>query len=113
MTAQPPNFENLYPALAEPEAEVQASPTLRLDELPRELGVLLASVGVMGLILPGIAGAPALLAGGLVLWPRTFGKVEGWFSCRFPTTHRESMRQVGRFIDDLDRRYPRPVAREQ
>jgi len=42
-----------------------------------------------------------------VLWPKTFSKVEGWFSHRFPVTHRKSMQQVGRFLDDLDRRYPR------
>jgi hypothetical protein len=81
--------------------------TRRLEELPKELGVLLASVGVLGVILPGIAGTPALIAGGLVLWPKTFSKVEGWFSQRFPVAHRKSMQQVGRFLDDLDRRYPR------
>lgn len=80
----------------------------KLEELPRELGVLLASVGFLGVILPGVAGTPALIAGGLVLWPRTFGKVEGWFSRRFPAAHRTSMEQVGRFLDDLERRYPNP-----
>ena len=85
----------------------EAGPTTRrLEELPKELGILLASVGVLGFVLPGIAGTPALIAGGLVLWPKTFGKVERWFSGRFPATHRVSMRQVGRFLDDLDRRYP-------
>jgi hypothetical protein len=79
----------------------------RLQELPRDVGVLLASVGVLGLVLPGIAGTPALIAGGLVLWPKSFGKVEGWLSQRFPKAHRASMEQVGRFLDDLDRRYPR------
>jgi hypothetical protein len=77
-----------------------------LSELPKELGVLLASVGVLGIVLPGIAGAPALIAGGLVLWPKTFGKVENWFQGRFPETHRKSMQQVGRFLNDLDQRYP-------
>jgi hypothetical protein len=81
-------------------------PLPTLADLPRELGVLLASVGVLGIVLPGIAGAPALLAGGLVLWPKTFGKVESWFQGRFPDTHRKSMQQVGRFLDDLDQRYP-------
>jgi hypothetical protein len=84
--------------------------TRRLEELPRELGVLLASVGVLGFVLPGIAGTPALIAGGLVLWPKTFGKVEGWFSHRFPVAHRKSMQQVGRFLDDLDKRYPQSKA---
>jgi hypothetical protein len=93
----------------EPQPEAVVGPTTRrLEELPKELGVLLASVGVLGLVLPGIAGAPALIAGGLVLWPRTFGKVERWFSDRFPSTHRVSMRQVGRFLDDLEYRYPEP-----
>ena len=78
---------------------------LRLEDMPKELGVLLTSVGVLGMVLPGLAGAPALLAGGMVLWPKTFGRVEGWFEGRFPETHRKSMRQVGRFLDDLERRY--------
>jgi hypothetical protein len=83
--------------------------THRLEDLPKELGVLLASVGVLGVILPGIAGTPALIAGGLVLWPKTFSKVEDWFENRFPETHRNSMQQVGRFLDDLERRYPTPT----
>ena len=77
-----------------------------LADLPKELGVLLASVGVLGLLLPGVAGAPALIAGGVVLWPKTFGKVENWLQNRFPKTHRESMKQVGRFLADLDHRFP-------
>jgi hypothetical protein len=85
---------------------VESLPTLA--ELPRELGVLLASVGVLGVVLPGIAGAPALIAGGLVLWPRTFRPVENWFRGRYPATHRKSMQQVGRFLDDLGQRYPHP-----
>jgi hypothetical protein len=83
--------------------------THRLKDLPKELGVLLASVGVLGVILPGIAGTPALIAGGLVLWPKTFSKVEDWFENRFPEAHRNSMQQVGRFLDDLERRYPTGV----
>jgi hypothetical protein len=86
--------------------DVALASTRRLEELPKELGVLLASVGIMGIILPGIAGTPALIAGGLVLWPKTFSGVESWFSHRFPIAHRKSMQQVGRFLDDLDRRYP-------
>jgi len=80
--------------------------TYRLEDLPKELGVLLTSVGIMGLILPGIAGAPALIAGGLVLWPKKFRKVENWFESHYPISHRTSMQQVGRFLGDLERRYP-------
>jgi hypothetical protein len=85
---------------------VPASDLPLLQDLPKEVGVLLASVGVLGVVLPGIAGAPALIAGGLVLWPKTFSKVENWFQGRFPETHRASMRQVGRFLDDLGQRFP-------
>ncbi len=85
---------------------VENLPTLA--ELPKELGILLASVGVLGVVLPGIAGAPALIAGGLVLWPKTFRPVENWFRGRYPATHRKSMQQVGRFLDDLGHRYPDP-----
>ncbi len=115
LTAEPRDFSEFARVLVDEadkvsRGEVPADDppalTRRLEDLPRELGVLLASVGVLGFVLPGMAGAPALVAGGLVLWPRTFGKVESWFEGRFPDTHRKSMRQVGRFLDDLDRRYP-------
>ena len=67
---------------------------------------MLMSVGVVGVILPAIAGAPALIAGGLVLWPRTFGPIERWLERRYPKTYRQGMQQVGRFLDDLERRFP-------
>ncbi len=95
-----------------PGHEPLATETRRFEDLPKELGVLLTSVGVLGFVMPGIAGTPALIAGGLVLWPKTFGKVEGWFSRRFPIAHRTSMQQVERFLDDLDRRYPRSESSE-
>ncbi len=87
--------------------ELSAEQTLkRVKDLPRELGVLLVSVGVLGFVLPGVAGTPAIIAGGLVLWPKAFGGVETWFHRRFPTVHGKSMQQLGRYLDDLERRYP-------
>jgi hypothetical protein len=68
---------------------------------------MLVTVGAVGWVLPGVAGAPALLAGGLVLWPRSFGRLESWFERRFPKLHQQSMQQIGRYLDDLERRYPR------
>ena len=79
---------------------------LRIQELPREVGAMLVSVGVLGVVLPGMIGTPALLAGGLVLWPSAFGKVEEWFHRRYPETHKQGLRQVGRYLDDLEQRYP-------
>jgi hypothetical protein len=78
----------------------------RLKDLPPEVGALLISVGMLGVILPGMMGAPAVVAGGLVLWPEAFGKVEGWFQRRYPTAHKAGMKQIGRFLDDMTRRFP-------
>ncbi len=67
---------------------------------------MLVSVGAIGFVMPAMAGLPALVAGGMVLWPRTFGRVETWVAGRFPTAYREGMRQIGRYLDDLERRFP-------
>lgn len=66
---------------------------------------MLVSAGVIGMVLPG-PGAPALVAGGLILWPEAFGKVERWFQKRFPEAHRTGMGHMNRFLSDLERRYP-------
>jgi hypothetical protein len=78
----------------------------RIQDLPKEVGVMLVSVGAVGFVLPGIMGTPAIIAGGLVLWPSTFGKVEGWLRRRNPDLYQRGMQQVSRFLDDLERRYP-------
>lgn len=78
----------------------------RIHELPREAGVMLVSVGAVGFVLPAMAGLPALVAGGMVLWPQTFRPVERWVAGRFPKAYREGMRQIGRYLDDLERRFP-------
>jgi hypothetical protein len=78
----------------------------RIQHLPREVGIMLVSVGTLGLVLPGLVGTPALIAGGLVLWPGTFRGVEGWLRRRNPDLYHRGMKQLGRFLDDLERRYP-------
>lgn len=80
----------------------------RLRHLPREIGVLLFVAGIGGILLPGPVGTPFLLMGGVVLWPGAFERLEIAFQRRFPAVHRQSMKQLGRFIDDLERRYPGP-----
>jgi hypothetical protein len=79
--------------------------TARIKDLPKEVGAMLVSVGVLGFVLPGMMGTPAIIAGGLVLWPGTFGKLESWFQRRYPEMHKQGMRQVSRYLDDLERRY--------
>jgi len=90
------------PAVSEEEEEVLR----QIRNLPPELAVLLLSVGVLGIVLPGIIGTPAIIAGGLALWPKAFGRAESWFEKRCPSVHRQSLKQMGRFLADLDRRYP-------
>ena len=86
------------------EPDGSAAPTMK--PVPREVGVMLLAVGVLGFVLPGVMGTPAMIAGGLTLWPKAFGKVEGFFGRRFPKLHRRGMDQVGRYLDDLERRFP-------
>jgi hypothetical protein len=77
----------------------------RIKDLPKEVGAMLISVGVIGVVLPGMMGTPAIIAGGMVLWPGTFGKLESWLQSRYPELHKQGMRQVSRYLDDLERRY--------
>lgn len=84
----------------------EAEQLRRIEQLPKEVGLLLVVAGVGGLLLPGPVGSPFLILGGLVLWPSAFRRVEDGFVRRFPKLHRQSVRQIARFLDDLDRRYP-------
>ena len=68
----------------------------RLAALPKEVGVLLVTIGAMGVVLPGIVGTPALLAGGLLLWLQR----------KCPKILRHGAAQLIRYLDDLERRYP-------
>ena len=77
----------------------------KIKELPRELGVMLLTAGIVGFILPG-PGTPAIIAGGLALWPEAFGKLESWLERSHPKVHRQGVRQINRFLNDLEKRYP-------
>jgi hypothetical protein len=79
-----------------------------IKELPKEVGILLLVMGIGGILLPGPVGAPFLVLGGLTLFPSTFRGLDRRMKKRFPKMHKEGMRQVRRFIHDLERRYPTP-----
>ena len=66
---------------------------------------MLITAGIVGFILPG-PGTPAIIAGGLVLWPKAFGKLESWLEQAHPKVHREGMKHINRFLSDLQKRYP-------
>ena len=84
----------------------------RIKDLPKEVGVMLLTVGVLGFVLPGVVGTPVAIAGGLVLWPKAFGKVENWFERRFPKMHKQSLYQINRYLNDLENRYPDATHRD-
>ena len=86
----------------------EADQVRRIERLPKEAGLLLMVAGVGGVLLPGPIGSPFLILGGLVLWPRAFRRVEARLARHFPTLHGQSVKQITRFLDDLDRRYPLP-----
>ncbi|MFO0957974.1 MAG: hypothetical protein U0800_11190 [Isosphaeraceae bacterium] len=57
---------------------------------------MLMAVGVLGVVLPGVVGMPALVAGGLALWPRA-ARVETWLERRTPKPTTSAWPQIGRF----------------
>jgi hypothetical protein len=94
--------------LADRAARPDAVPGLvhRLEKLPPEIGVLLIVLGMAGVLLPGPVGSPFLVAGGVALWPSAFRKVEDWLQRMSPRLFDEGIRQLERFLADLERRYP-------
>jgi hypothetical protein len=77
-----------------------------LNSLPKEVGVLLIVVGLGGILLPGPVGSPFLILGGVVLFPKAFRRLDSSFQKHFPKLHREGLKQVHRFVVDLEKRYP-------
>ncbi len=76
---------------------------------PKEAGLFLILIGVGGIMLPGPIGTPFLVLGVLVFFPRFFRKLDQGIERRFPASHLRGMKQVHRFVDDLERRYPSGV----
>lgn len=82
----------------------------RVKQLPHDVGWLLFTAGVVGMIMPGVLGTPFLILGGLMLWPRTSERAEHWLAGGHASgTFKGSARQINRFLDDLERRYPKPA----
>jgi hypothetical protein len=79
---------------------------LRIEHLPREAGWVLITAGVIGLVVPGIIGAPFLVAGAFVLTPGGPRRLSRWAGRTPPRFVHSALRQIGRLLDDLERRYP-------
>jgi hypothetical protein len=79
------------------------------EHLPPEVAFLLLLIGIAAVPLPG-PGIPFIVAGGLVLWPRTFKPVNHRLQTSYPEAHASVFRVLERFENDLNRRYPKPDA---
>ncbi|MBV8190818.1 MAG: DUF454 family protein [Alphaproteobacteria bacterium] len=80
----------------------------RFAALPRDIGWLMVSVGVIGVILPGIPGTPFILAGTAVLAPGGPELLARLAKDKPKGLVHTGLKHVGRWLDDLERRYPRP-----
>lgn len=104
---QPPREASRPPA---DEADSVDAAQARIHELfrqlPPEIGLLLIGGGVVGLLLPLVPGIPLLVAGGLVLSPKSADRLDDWMKHHFPTLHDVALAQLERFVDDFRRRYP-------
>lgn len=79
----------------------------RIQKLPHDIGWLLVTAGAVGMVMPGVLGTPFLVLGGLILMPATSQRAERWLAGHSPRIFKGSIRQINRFLDDLERRYPR------
>jgi hypothetical protein len=76
--------------------------------LPRDVGWLLLLGGTVGFAAPGVLGLDMLALGALILWPGNARRIERWLAGHSPPkVLRGSLKQVNRFLEDLERRYPR------
>jgi hypothetical protein len=80
---------------------------VRIVDLPRDVGWMMVSVGVLGVILPGLPGTPFLIAGIAVLAPGGPRLLTRWARRKPKGVVHTGLKQIVRWLDDLERRYPR------
>lgn len=78
----------------------------RVRKLEHDVGWLLVTAGIVGIIVPGILGTPFLIMGAMALWPGNRKRMEHWRNGQSPRFFRPGMTQINRFLDDLENRYP-------
>ena len=78
----------------------------RVRDMPTEVGVLLIVSGIGGILLPGPVGTPFLILGCMMLWPKAFHRIGFCLESHLPKMHHHGVKQINRFLDDLERRYP-------
>jgi hypothetical protein len=97
----------LRPARSAEATPAELGTVLPVERLSKEVGWLLITAGIIGFVVPGILGTPFLLAGALVVVPGGPKLLSRWAGRSPPKFVGSATRQIGRFLDDLERRYPR------
>lgn len=82
-------------------------PDPRMGYLAQDVGWLLVTAGVIGIVVPGVLGTPFLVMGAMALWPGNRERVERWRQGGAPKCLNGGIKQINRFLDDVERRYPR------
>lgn len=93
-------------ALTQQQRSIDEQLMRRIEELPRDAGWVLITAGLIGVIAPGIAGAPLLVAGAFVLTPGGPRLLSRWAGRKPRKFVHSALRQICRLVDDLERRYP-------
>lgn len=78
-----------------------------VEHLPKDVGWMLVTAGVIGMIMPGVLGTPFLLVGAAALWPGNQKRLQRWREGHSPQWFRGGAKQINRFLKDLEQRYPR------
>jgi hypothetical protein len=78
-----------------------------VEDLTTEVGWLMVAAGVVGLAMPGVPGTPFLIVGAMVVTPGGKRRLSRWIGKNPPKFVQGAMGQLGVFLDDLERRYPR------
>jgi hypothetical protein len=73
---------------------------------PKESGIALMGVGIVGVVLLDPFDIFFIVAGALTFTPRWFQRTERWVQVRFPGIHKEGRRHIDHFLDNFERRYP-------
>ncbi len=78
----------------------------RVKHLNRNMGWVLISAGLVGIVIPGVIGTPFVILGTLVLWPGNQKLLDKWRKDHRSRFVNAALRQVDRYLDDIERRYP-------
>jgi len=78
----------------------------RVKHLSRNMGWVLISAGLVGIVIPGVIGTPFVILGSLVLWPGNQKLLDKWRRNHRSRFVDVALRQVDRYLDDIERRYP-------